>query len=68
MNRPEWIYTSEAKRPEKGEIILCDLGKEKPFIIAQYNDSIVTDTNTGMNYSFTFDLRRWFSIGKHANE
>ena len=41
-----WIYVTKESRPEIGEIILCDLGKEKPFMIARYLENGVEDINT----------------------
>ena len=63
-----WIYTTEKASPEIGEIILCDLGKEKPFMIAKYLENGAEDINTNKRYSFNFEVHRWAKIGKHFDE
>lgn len=63
-----WIYTTEKTNPEIDEIILCDLGKEKPFMIARYLENGVEDINTNKRYSFNFEVHRWVRIGKHFDE
>ena len=63
-----WIYTTEKTSPEIGDIILCDLGKEKPFMIAKYLENGAEDINTNKRYSFNFEVHRWAKIGKHFDE
>lgn len=63
-----WIYVTKESRPEIGEIILCDLGKEKPFMIARYLENGVEDINTNKRYSFNFEVHHWAKIGKHFDE
>lgn len=68
MNRPDWVYASENKRPDEGETVLCDMGKDYEFAVMRYSNGVFFDVNIGEYYNLGNDVKRWFSIGKHYDE
>ena len=63
-----WVYAEQAKRPEEGERVLCDLGKDYEFAVMEYTKGIFLDVNIGEYYHLGTDIKRWCSIGKHYDE
>ena len=64
----DWVYESYNKKPVRGEEVLCDLGKDRNFMVLIYNDGIFYDTYMEKSYYFGKDVKRWCSIGKHFDE
>lgn len=68
MGRQDWIYANDNRKPDEGEVVLCDLGKDVEFCVMQYTSGIFLDTNIGEYYNMGSDIKRWAHIGKHYDE